>query len=205
MAPPQGTPESAFQDARELRRALNDDLQRVSVPGASRPCLIVLSGLPGTGKSHFARELSRRVPLVIIGSDHSRKTLVSRPQYTPEEHARVFAACHLLVEELLSEGYRVVFDATNLTERFRLPLYEIAGRADAGLLMVWFTASREVVRRRLDDRAAGRSEDSYSDADWQVYCRLRPGQEAIDHPHLVVDSGLNIQPVLAEVVRIISN
>lgn len=201
MATPKSIEATALQDAAKLRRALDADLHRFPVRTPERPCLVVLSGLPGTGKSHFAKELVKRMSFIVVGSDRSRKTLVTKPKYTKGEHVRVFAASHLLIEELLSEGHGVIFDATNLTERFRQPLYEMAERTGAGLLIIWFTASREVVRRRLDDRAAGRSEDSYSDADWLVYCRLRPGEEAITRPHLVVDSSEDIYPVLEEVVR----
>lgn len=204
MTTPNGIEATTLQDAAKLRRDLAADLDRFPVGSTERPYLVVLSGLPGTGKSHFANELVKRMPLVVVGSDRSRKALISKPKYTRGEHARVFAACHLLIEDLLSEGYGVIFDATNLTERFRQPLYEMAERTGAGLLIIWFTASREVVRRRLDDRAARRSEDSYSDADWLVYCRLRPGEEAITRPHLVVDSSDDIYPVLEEVVRLVA-
>jgi predicted kinase len=204
MTTPNGIEATTLQDAAKLRRDLAADLDGFPIWSTERPYLVVLSGLPGTGKSHFANELVKRMPLVVVGSDRSRKALISKPKYTRGEHARVFAACHLLIEDLLSEGYGVIFDATNLTERFRQPLYEMAERTGAGLLIIWFTASREVVRRRLDDRAARRSEDSYSDADWLVYCRLRPGEEAITRPHLVVDSSDDIWPVLEEVVRLVA-
>ncbi|HZA23652.1 MAG TPA: ATP-binding protein [Dehalococcoidia bacterium] len=204
MATPKGVEATALQDAAKLRCTLAADLHAHPAQSQARPYLVVLSGLPGTGKSHFARELVKRLPFIIVGSDRSRKALVSRPKYTKGEHARVFAACHLLIEQLLGEGHGIIFDATNLTEHFRQPLYEMAERTRAILLVVWFTASREVVRRRLDDRANGRSEDNYSDADWLVYCRLRPGEEIITRPHLVVDSSEDICPALEEVVRRIS-
>ena len=163
--------------------------------------LVVLSGLPGTGKSYFAAELARRVPFVIVGSDRSRKALVPRPKYTRDEHARVFAACHRVIEALLTEGYRVVFDATNLTEAFRQTLYQIAERTGSVLTVLWFTAPKAVVRRRLDDRASGPNSDTYSDADWRIYSLLRPGEEPVQHPHLRVDSSQDIGPILEEVVQ----
>jgi predicted kinase len=201
MLTPGGTEQELSQDTAALRQALEADLHQYPAQSPSGPFLVVLSGLPGTGKSHFARELVKRVPFLILGSDRLRKALVSQPRYTREEHLRVFAACHCLVEELLAEGYRVIFDATNLTEGFRQPLYDIAGRRGAPLALVRFTAPLEVIRRRLDERAAGLRSDSYSDADWLVYCRLCPGEEPIERPHFVVDSSQDIYPILEEVVR----
>jgi predicted kinase len=193
-----------LRDTAILRESLDPDLRRYDGQALRNPFLVVLSGLPGTGKSHFANELVKQTPFLLIGSDRSRKTLVPRPKYTRGEHGRVFAACHRLIEEFLTEGHRVIFDATNLTQSFRQPLYDIADRTGAGLAVVWFTAPRGLVRRRLEERAAGLDPGNYSDADWLVYCRLRPGEEAIECPHYVVDSSEDISPVLEGVVRLVS-
>lgn len=192
MVSPEYLDDQVSQDAATLRQSLHIDLREYPGPVTEDAHLLVLSGLPGTGKSHFARELVKRVPLVVLGSDRCRKALLARPQYTREEHVRVFAACHRLIQELLTEGYSLVFDATNLTERSRQPLYEIAGRTKATLVVVWFTAPPDLVRRRLAERSAGLNDDGYSDADWEIYCRLRPGEEAVRTPHMLVDSSTDM-------------
>ena len=163
--------------------------------------LVALSGLPGTGKSHFARELIKQVTLLVLESDRIRKLLVPKPQYTREEHSRVFAVCHLLIEEYLALGRRVLFDATNLTEAFRRPLYLICHRLSVPLFLVWFTASQDIVRARLTERAAGLYEGDFSDAGWSIYCRLAPYEEPIEGPHFSVDSSGNIATVVDEVAR----
>lgn len=193
------------KDAVKLRQALDADLRRYPATVVSAHHLIVLSGLPGTGKSHFANELVQRVPVLIVGSDRMRKALVAKPKYNAAEHSRVFAACHRLIEDLLKEGYRVVFDATNLTDGFRHTLYDIAESTATPMSIIWFTAPKNVIRRRLDARAAGLNNDSHSDADWEIHCRLSPGEEPISRPHLKVDSSQDISPVVAEVVRMMGS
>ena len=193
------------RDVAALERALRRDLGRVApahyAGDAGGAALIALCGLPGTGKSHFAAALARRLPCLILTSDRLRKILVARPTYEREEHLRVFAAAHALLESLLERGYRVVFDATNLTERAREPLRDIAGRTGAPLVLVQLDAPPDLVRRRLARRANGQARDTWSDADWRIYCRLYPGQEAIVGPHLYVDTGRDIGPMVERVVR----
>ena len=140
-------------DAAALRRELQGEWPALAA--GRRPALIVLCGLPGTGKSYFAAALARRAAVVVLSSDRIRKILVAVPRYSRGEHRRVFAAAHLLLEELLGAGYGVVFDATNRTERARQPLYAIAERAGARLVVLEFTVPEEVARRRLEGRAAG--------------------------------------------------
>ena len=185
-----------------LRHALAAEFSKVS-PAATGGALIALCGLPGTGKSHFAAALSARIPCLALGSDRLRKTLVPQPLYTREEHARVFRAAHALLESLLAQGYRVVFDATNLTERAREPLRDIAARVGVPLLLVQFDAPPTLVRERLARRSRGEIDDAWSDADWRIYCRLYPGQEPVTGPHLFVDSSRSIEPALREVVRML--
>ena len=195
-----GSAKRVIDDTARLRQAIQEDIALKQLQKRGQPSLVVLSGLPGTGKSHFAGALNQRLPLLVVSSDRMRKLLVPRPKYTRAEHSRIFAACHRLVAELLTEGRKVVFDAAHLTERARQPAYDIAQRVGAPLILVWFTAPQEVIRRRLDDRAAGLNSNSYSDAGWEVYCRLSPGVEPIARPHLSVDSGQDISWSLDQVV-----
>ena len=165
--------------------------------------MIVLCGLPGTGKSSFAGELLKRLDLVVLETDRLRKALVTLPKYTSGEHARVFSVCHLLIEEYLTLGYRVLFDATNLTEQARTPLYQIAGRLDCPLFLVGLTAPSHLVKQRLGRRAAGRNPGDYSDATLQIHRRMAPFEEPIARPHVMVDSSRDIGPFLDRVVELV--
>ena len=161
-----------------------------------RPGLVIVSGLPGTGKSYFSRRLAQRVPLTVVESDAMRKALIPRPTYAPEESARVFAAVHGLIDALLSEGIPVLLDATTLLEAHRQPLYEIAQRRKAWAILVLTVAPSQEVRRRLDSRPVQAQRADSSDADWTVYERMRYAQEPTSRPHYRVDTTRDITPVL---------
>ena len=92
---------------------LRQGLARLPEP-VTDPAFVVVSGLPGTGKSHFCRKLAERIDLVILESDSMRKQLFPSPTYGKEESTQLFRACHGLVEELLRKGISVALDATNL-------------------------------------------------------------------------------------------
>lgn len=199
-----GLPAALIQEsAVPLRIALAREFAQAEPAPGDKPSMIVLSGLPGTGKSHFAKELGKRLPLLVLESDRLRKVLAPNPKYTRGESARLFAACHLLIEEYLLQGRLVLLDATNLTEGFRQPLYEIADRVSVPVFLARLTASREIVRRRLSDRGAGMHPSDYSDAGWRIYSRMYPHEEAIARPHLNVDSSGDISAALDEVVRLV--
>ena len=48
------------------------------------PAFVVVSGLPGTGKSFFCRKLAEKSPFCILESDAMRKALFALPNYSAE-------------------------------------------------------------------------------------------------------------------------
>lgn len=167
----------------------------------ANPVFVIVSGLPGTGKSHFSRKLAKRMPSVILESDALRKRLCPSPTYSAQESHRLFDACHRLIEELLDSGITVILDATNLVEQHRERLYHISQRLKAKLIIVRVEAPREIALQRLQGRSRGIDPGDNSDADSDVYQRMRAGEERIRRNHFVVDTSRDITPVVDNIVR----
>jgi predicted kinase len=165
-----------------------------------KSAFIVVSGLPGTGKTYFCTKLAERLRFVVLESDALRKTLFTSPSYSPEESARLFRALHQLIETLLKKGISLILDATNLSERNRERLYSIAGRLDAKLVLVRVEAPPEVVYQRLKSRVGGAGAGN-SDADWSVYQKMKSTVDRIGRNHYAVDTSRDITPVLDKIVR----
>jgi len=182
-------------DAHRLARSLGPFPEPVV-----RPALVVLSGLPGTGKTFFCQKLSAKVPFLALESDALRKTLFPNPVYSLDESVRLFQAIHHLIEDLLKKGISVILDATNLVEYHRERLYSIADRLKAKLVLVRLYAPSEVVRERLQARTEGKIR-THSDADWEVFQRLQPTVEKIQRPHFAVNTAKDINPVIDKIVR----
>ncbi len=181
-------------DAATLRAALGALPEPVA-----RPFLVLLSGLPGTGKSYFARALATQVPAVILESDALRKALVGQPTYAPPESGRLFLALRRLVGELLGEGIPAIVDATNITERNRRDFYRVAEGQGARLLIVQTVAPPHVVKERLAARQA--NPDEKSDATWAVYERMAAEANCIRRAYYHVDTTQDITPVIMRIAQ----
>lgn len=179
-------------------RLLAESLGELPEPEAE-PVFIVVSGLPGTGKSYFCNKLAERLPVVILESDALRKVLYPVPRYSQVDSARLFRAIDLLIEYLLKKGISLILDATNLSERYRERLYHIAEQMNTKFIMVRVEAPAQVIRQRLESRRL--ETGNKSDADWLVYQKMVPSVQKIRRNHYVVDTSRDISPVLDKIVR----
>ena len=156
-----------------LARQLRAEIGSVPPRPHGRPALVIVMGLPGVGKSYCARLLCERLGAAHVASDELRSRLFVAASYVDEENRAIFAAVEALVDQLLSEGHRVVADATNLLARNRAGAVTLAKRRAAPILFVRVSAPEAETRARLLSRSASRAAGDHSDADERVYERMR--------------------------------
>lgn len=174
--------------------------------------VLVMVGLPGSGKSHLARAVARKVRAVVLDSDAMRVALFGEPRHTKREHARLFPALHVLMERMLARGNSVIIDATNLHEAHRRPYYKIAERYGAPVVLVRTWAPWPVIKRRLEARgveglrvkesAAARD---YSGATVEVYEAMRAGSERLRKKHVSVDTSRDVGDAVDRIVSLLQS
>jgi predicted kinase len=157
-------------------------------PTSARPAVVIVSGLPGAGKSTFSRRLAPLIDAVILESDALRAMLFGPPTYSTEESAALFRSIHRAAATLLSQGHSVLIDATSLREKHRRPIVKLALAAGAALFHVRLTAPEDVILRRLEERPHRSDGFDHSDAGVEVYLRMKEELEPVLSPHRLVDS-----------------
>jgi predicted kinase len=185
--------------ANTVRSSTAPELSEPNAP--LKPVIIMLSGLPGTGKSFLSHKLAERLTFTIVESDAVRKELFAQPSYSPEESAAVFHTVHRRIEELLNNGRSVIFDATNLEEKHRKTVYQITRDTGARLIFLEVTAPLEIVKNRLKDRRLKHSRGDNSDANWEIYRKMCKTADKITLPHFTVNTGREISPMIEKIVK----
>lgn len=149
-------------------------LGELEVP-SRKPCLILVGGLPGTGKSTLANALAQHAGFRVVRSDVVRKELAGvggaecrsefgQGIYTADWTKLTYAECLRQAEELLFSGERVLVDANFREEDQRRTFLDSALRWGVPTLFLLCETEPELVRRRLADRRG-----DASDANWSVY------------------------------------
>lgn len=152
-----------------------------------RPALVLMAGLPATGKSTVARRFGERAGFAVIDTDRVRKQLAGLDPgedasaefgagiYTEGWSDRTYGECRRRAENILFAGGRVIVDATFCRADRRRRFADLAREMGVPVHIVECQTSREVVVERLEART-----DDASDADLNVYDRLQDRWEPYD-------------------------
>jgi predicted kinase len=128
----------------------------------SKPLFIMLYGFPGAGKTYFARQLCENLQAAHVQGDRIRGELFAEPRWDAQENGVINQLMEYMASEFLASGVSVVYDTNAMRTSQRRALREMAAKAGAQPVVVWFqidlesayvrTAKRD--RRRSDDRFA---------------------------------------------------
>ena len=159
--------------------------------GASRFCerseqvLIIVCGLPGTGKTTIAQEIAKKIKASHLNIDSIRKRLFKKPKYTYFESALVYRVLFLIAEELLKKKINVVLDATFVFKFSRDEAKELAKKYKTQFKIIEAKCQKKILLKRIRKRKKTRA---LSDADEKVYFKIKKEFQPIKKKHFVIDN-----------------
>lgn len=119
----------------------------------NKPTLYLMLGYPGAGKTTAAHHIANLTGAVLLTSDKIRLELFPKPTFSPEEHAKLYAAIDHRAEQLLKGGTSVIYDANLNRYQHRKEKYDICDRTGARPVLVWRKTPRDIAKIRATDEA----------------------------------------------------
>lgn len=146
------------------------------------PYIVVVMGLPGSGKTFFAQQLAPALKAAHISSDQVRNQHQYQGRYTLNDKQRVYKNMLKQAAIQLEKGQPVVLDGTFHIGQFRQLVNDFATKHSWPLFYLEITADENIVRKRTSRPRPD------SEADYQVYQMLKQQYEPLREPHLRLNS-----------------
>jgi len=128
----------------------------------SKQLLIMLYGLPGSGKSFFSRQAGELLGIPVISSDRIRYELFDKPTYSRDEQQVIINVMNIMLEEYLNNGMSVIYDVSLSRTTDRKALREFAKKQHVSTMLLWLQADLETCLMRAKNRDHRKADDKYS-------------------------------------------
>lgn len=141
--------------------------------------VVIVFGLPGSGKSYFASRLAGMMQACYLSTDGLRKKMLEERTYSEEEKFSVYREMLLRAEEATKQNRTIILDGTFYRKEIR-QLFIEAFKNAPGIALIEVQASEADIKKRVQQP---RPE---SDADFEVYKKVKAQWEPSAEPHLTL-------------------
>lgn len=167
--------------------------------------IVLMAGLPATGKSTLARELGRRTSGRVLGKDEVRHALFSPAEIEYSTRQDDFCLQRMLetAAYLLARNpeRKIFLDGRPFSRRYQIEnvLTAAASRHQPWRILECI-CSDETVRQRLEaDAKTG--DHPAGNRDYQLYLEVKARFETITHPKIVIDTDQPLEACIGQALQ----
>jgi predicted kinase len=143
--------------------------------------IVIVFGLPGSGKSFFAVKLAGMIKADYINSDQVRRAMFTVREYSEREKLSVYNQMLVQMHKALQQHKNLVLDATFHTNDIRKKFLDTAEGFD-DIIFIEIIAKESLIKERL------KRPRKDSEADFEVYQKIKKQCEPLKTDHLILQS-----------------
>ena len=124
--------------------------------GNTKPHIIIMVGIPGSGKSYFAEKFGETFKSPVINFSRIHRTLFVDPKFNESEDAVVKKAADYMLGEMLKTGRTIIFKGPTGKKSDRIELAKKARSSGYDPIFVWVQTDSVTARKRATKSIDGR-------------------------------------------------
>lgn len=128
----------------------------------SKPLILIIVGLPGSGKSFFAKQFSETFSAPSVSYDRLRFVIFPGQDFTKDEQSTIDQVANFEMDELLKTKKTFIVDGGGLTRSHRLEIRKKAQAKGYDTLLVWVQTDQNTAKYRSMKRSSRRKDDKYN-------------------------------------------
>jgi predicted kinase len=162
--------------------------------------IIMVMGLPGSGKSFFSRRLADTLGASYIGSDELRNKMGLMGNYQMSSKQLVYQEMIRAAEAVIKNNGEVVLDATFFLKETRNKVEELCQKYGTKLIPILVEAEENIIGERLSKPRRD------SEADFQVYRQIKESFDPLSGSYLsLLSTNDNIEEIIGKAIHYIEN
>ncbi len=143
--------------------------------------IVIVFGLPGSGKTYFAFRLAVWLNADYANSDQIRKKMFAARTYSTKEKLLVYNEMLAQMRQAITQSKNLVMDATFYKNDIRAAFINEA-QEEAGIIFIEVKAEEAIIKERLQQKRVD------SEADYEAYKLIKQQWEPLDDQHLIFNS-----------------
>ncbi len=159
--------------------------------------IIVVAGLPASGKSYLAKRLAENLNMIHLNTDIMRKELFSeKSEYSHEAKQKVYDKLFSKAEAFAKQGKNVILDGTFYKKHIRDKATKTAKNANVPFFFVFISIDFDTVKKRMLDR---KTNPNVSEADLNAFKIVQKDFEPITQKHLILNALMPVEEKIEKV------
>lgn len=144
--------------------------------------IVIVFGLPGSGKTYFAERLAERLGGYHLSSDVIRKELAPSPNYSETEKELIYKKMFNIMYDYADSEEPLILDGTFYKSAIRDNFIAGIERLGRDIKFIEISADEKLIKKRIDQYR------ETSDANFAIYQQIKEEFEPYNEEHLVLIS-----------------
>lgn len=174
-----------------------DNIRTLKIPQikSSHPLVVIMTGIPSSGKSYLATKLAENIPVCILSEAAMRHFLARGASFFDRKTEKIHELGVPTILRLLQMGVNTIYDSNIATRRLRELIKSRVEKADGRFILIYLNCPKEVAYERVKKHNVeimqGDKEGFIMDIDFFNYEVAKTQVPSVSESPLTYDSSQN--------------